>query len=415
MDDQIDKTKMKDQEKTKEQLIAELEESRKEIQSLKYSTAAIKQNDQILLNTIINNIPSSVFVKDKNFRKLLANKAHLLRMKAHLKSLDLDAEIDIIGKTDFEVTSSEISEEYFVDDRKVIENGESIILKEESGYNPNGEPTNQLITKVPLLDCRGEIKGMVGITTDITELRQIGEEVERKNKQLIKSNAEKDKFFSIIAHDLRSPFNSILGFCEMILEEVEAKNLEKIEEYANIILKSSSRAVYLLMNLMYWAQSQTSGIKFNPRDMVLTDLIEEALLLYEDIARQKSISIDTDLPKNIILSVDKSMMSTVLRNFISNAIKFTHSGGKILISAELIENEVFVSVKDSGVGISDVVLEKLFRIDENHSTLGTQNEKGTGLGLVLCKEFVENHNGKVWAKSELGKGSVFGFNLPVQA
>lgn len=406
---------MKDQEKTKEQLITELEELRKENHTLKSSTTTIIQNDQILLDTIINNIPSSIFVKDKNFRKLLANKAHLLRMKAHLNSLGLDADIDIIGKTDFEVTSSEISEEYFADDRKVIENGESIILKEESGYSPNGKPINQLITKVPLLNCREEIIGMVGITTDITELRQIGEEVERKNKQLIKSNAEKDKFFSIIAHDLRSPFNSILGFCEMIIEEVEEKNLEKIEEYANIILKSSSRAVDLLMNLMYWAQSQTSGIKFNPREMALSDLVEETLLLYEDIARQKSISIETDLPENITLSVDKAMMSTVLRNFISNAIKFTHRGGKILISAKLLEGEVVVSVKDSGVGIPEGVLEKLFRIDENHSTLGTQNEKGTGLGLVLCKEFIENHNGKVWVESELAKGSVFGFNIPIKS
>lgn len=405
---------MEDQEKTKEQLISELAELRTEYDSFKKSSEITHQNDKILLRTIINNLPSSVFVKDKEFRKTLANKAHLSRMKAHLKSLDLDSQIDIIGKTDFEVTSSEISEEYFADDRMVIQNGESIILKEESGYNPNGKPINQLITKVPLLDYLGDIIGMVGITSDITELRLAGEEVKRKNRQLIKSNAEKDMFFSIIAHDLRSPFNSILGFCEMIIEEVEAKNLDKVEEYANIILKSSSRAVDLLMNLMYWAQSQTGGLKFNPINIVISDFVEEVLLLFEDIARQKNISIDKNLPDGIMVSVDKAMMSTVLRNFISNAIKFTHSGGKILISAELTENRILFSVRDNGVGIHETVIEKLFKIDESHSTLGTKNEKGTGLGLVLCKEFVEKHHGEIWAESELGKGSIFRFSLPLK-
>ncbi|NPD47082.1 MULTISPECIES: PAS domain-containing sensor histidine kinase [unclassified Lentimicrobium] len=404
---------MKDQEKTKEQLVSELAELRKEYNSLKKSSETQKQKDKILLHTIINNLPSSVFVKDKEFRKTLANKAHLSRMCAHLKSLGLDPRIDIIGKTDFEVTPLELSEEYFADDKKVIQFGESILNKEESGYNPNGEPINQIVTKVPLLDYIGEIIGMIGITTDITELRLAGEEIKIKNKQLIKSNAEKDKFFSIIAHDLRSPFNSILGFCEMIIEEVEAKNLDKVEEYANIILKSASRAVDLLMNLMYWAQSQTGGIKFNPINIVISDLFEEVLVLFEDIARQKNIIIDKDLPDNLIVSVDKAMIATVLRNLISNAIKFTHSGGKIVISTELVENMLLISVRDNGVGIPKEVIDKLFKTDESHSTLGTKNEKGTGLGLVLCKEFAENHHGKIWAESELGKGSVFKFSLPL--
>ncbi|MFO7672110.1 MAG: hybrid sensor histidine kinase/response regulator [Lutibacter sp.] len=232
------------------------------------------------------------------------------------------------------------------------------------------------------------------------------------NKELNQINAEKDKFFSIIAHDLKSPFNAIIGFSDILIDQVHKNNLEKISEYATIIQQSSQRAMGLLMNLMEWSQSQTGRMNFSPENFDLVRLIDEAVLLLNDSAAQKFITIDKKLPLSLIVYADKAMISTVLRNLISNAIKFTKSGGNIVISSSENQNELTISVKDSGVGISKDRIEKLFRLDESYSTTGTNNEKGTGLGLILCKEFVEKHNSKIWAESEEGIGSTFYFTIP---
>ena len=232
------------------------------------------------------------------------------------------------------------------------------------------------------------------------------------NKELHQLNAEKDKFFSIIAHDLKSPFNAIIGFSDLLVAQVDKSNLKKIKEYASIIQQSSNRAMELLMNLMEWSQSQTGRLNFSPVNFELTKLIDETVLLLNDAAVQKSITITYQLPLITFVYADKAMISTVLRNLISNAIKFTESGGNIVISATESQNELTVSVKDSGIGISKDRIEKLFGLDESYSTTGTNNEKGTGLGLILCKEFVEKHQGKIWAESEVGIGSIFYFTIP---
>ncbi len=404
---------MEDQLKNREQLIAELNDLKLKYHELDISFKETIQKNQILLDTIINNIPCSVFVKDKNYRKLVANESHLKRMRAHIKSIGLNPDTDILGKTDFEVTSFEVSQDYFADDQKVIRDGESILNKEEEGFDPEGNPINLIITKIPLKDHQGEIIGMVGITSDVTELRQIGEEVKLKNEQLIKINAEKDKFFSIIAHDLRSPFTSIMGFSELLLDQVKVRDYKGVEEYADIILKSSTRAVDLLMNLMYWARSQTGRIAFNPVKIDMRSLIGETILLFEEIAQQKNISIGKKIDADISALADKAMISTVLRNLLSNAIKFTYPGGTIHIAVESTPNALLVSVRDNGMGISKTNLEKIFRLDETTSTTGTQQEKGTGLGLILCKEFIEKHQKRIWVVSKVGEGSTFYFTLPV--
>ncbi|HSQ47781.1 MAG TPA: hybrid sensor histidine kinase/response regulator [Lutibacter sp.] len=233
------------------------------------------------------------------------------------------------------------------------------------------------------------------------------------NKELNQINAEKDKFFSIIAHDLKSPFNAIIGFSDLIVSQIHKNNLEKINEYASIIQQSSQRAMELLMNLMEWSQSQTGRMNYNPVNFELLGLIDEAVLLSNDSAVQKLITIDKNLPVSLIVCADKAMIGTIFRNLISNAIKFTKSGGNISISASANQNEVTISVKDTGVGISETRIEKLFHLDESYSTTGTNNEKGTGLGLILCKEFVEKHNKKIWVESEEGVGSTFYFTIPV--
>jgi signal transduction histidine kinase len=246
------------------------------------------------------------------------------------------------------------------------------------------------------------------------QLRRQSIELQEQSKQLLELNAAKDKFFSIIAHDLRSPFNSIIGFSEIMLENAQVRIYDVMEEYSKIILTSAKRAMDLLTNLMEWSRSQTGRMEFNPGAMELVSLITEIELLFHGIADQKSIRINLEIPPSATIYADRDMISTVLRNLISNAIKFTNFGGKINISIEDQPEELTVSIRDTGVGMKKEKLEKLFRIDSESSTLGTNREKGTGLGLILCKEFIEKHEGKIWVESEVGKGSVFRFTIPKQ-
>jgi signal transduction histidine kinase len=244
------------------------------------------------------------------------------------------------------------------------------------------------------------------------ELQRAKNKAEENEERLRELNATKDKFFSIISHDLRSPFCSIIGFSNLLTEQVSKKDYDGMVEYARIIRDSAWRVLDLLMNLLEWSNTQTGKMEFTPEHIDLYALITESSDLSSVGALQKSISIFTDLPHIITVFADKAMISTILRNLISNALKFTHPDGSITISAKVQKNEVLVSVSDNGVGISASRIKKLFRFEESQSTIGTQRERGTGLGLLLCREFVQKHGGKIWVESELGKGSTFYFTIP---
>lgn len=244
-------------------------------------------------------------------------------------------------------------------------------------------------------------------------LKHALDELKATNAKLIKLNATKDKFFSIIAHDLRSPFNSILGFSELLSNQINEKELDTIEEYAGFIKQSSKQAMNLLTNLLEWARSQTDTIEFNPQKLNLEILIEETCQIFDRIALQKGIKIERSLHKNLEVIVDSHMISTVLRNLISNAVKFTRQGGEVSISAEKEEGEIVVRVCDDGVGIPAGRIGRVFEIEKGNSTPGTANEEGTGLGLILCKTFVERWGGWIKVESEEHKGSVFSFSIPL--
>ena len=261
-------------------------------------------------------------------------------------------------------------------------------------------------------DHNGQILFYEGIVEDITEIKQAMKTLKESEVRLKELNATKDKFFSIIAHDLKSPFNSIVGFSNLLLEQILSKDYEGIEKYSTIIQHSSEKAMDLLSNLLEWSRSQTGRIEFSPEFIEMVALIDDVTDLLSIYAHQKSIEILKDLPHSELVFADKAMISTVLRNIISNAIKFTNVGGEIIISTELKQNETIISVRDNGIGLNKKQIEKLFRVDESYSTPGTQNEKGTGLGLILCKEFVEKHKGKISVETELGKGSKFMFTIP---
>lgn len=251
-----------------------------------------------------------------------------------------------------------------------------------------------------------------GIIQDITERKKIEDALKVSEASLREINATKDKFFSIISHDLKNPFNAIIGFSDVLAEQLQEKNYEGIAQYAEIIHGSSRLAMDLLTNLLEWSRSQSGRMEFAPRPVEMVALINENVELLGGSAQQKSITISSKLPPEAKVFADKAMISAVLRNLVSNAVKFTNPGGKIVILAQTTEKELTVSIGDNGVGITKEGIENLFRIDENHSTLGTQNEKGTGLGLILCKEFIEKHGGKIWVESEVGRGSTFYFSIP---
>ena len=237
-------------------------------------------------------------------------------------------------------------------------------------------------------------------------------ELQQQKRNLKELNATKDKFFSIIAHDLRSPLNQLLGLSEVLQREIESEHGEDAIKLANLINESAKSGRLLLENLLEWSRSQTGSINFNPELLDLKAITNEVLELNENNAKTKDILIQSKVKEHIHAFADGNMIKTILRNLISNSIKFTNIGGKIILNAKIFKDFVTYSISDNGIGMKEGDLKKLFRIDINPKSIGSSKEKGTGLGLILCKEFIEINNGSIWAKSELGKGSTFYFSLP---
>ena len=357
---------------------------------------------------ILDHIPGLIFYKD--------TKNNFMRVNKYLAQLHGKSKEELEGKNLSDLYPKEDADNYYQDDLAVINSGLARMNIIEPLETKNGVKWVST-SKIPFVNTNGETIGVIGMSIDITERKLAEQKIELKNEELEKTNAVKDKFLSIIAHDLKSPFNSIVGYCDLLVERVQEEDYDGIGKFAEIISQSSHRAVNLLMNLMEWAQSQTGRMEFNPEHFEMKSLINEMEFLFEDIAIQKNIILNKVLPITSPVFADKAMIGTVLRNLIANAIKFTEPGGKIMISAEVKRNGLTVSVADSGIGIPKNRIETLFSIDESYSTPGTNNEKGTGLGLILCKEFIEKHGGRIWVESNRDgssgkKGTSFHFTIP---
>lgn len=237
--------------------------------------------------------------------------------------------------------------------------------------------------------------------------------LQESENQLRDHAATKDKLFSIIAHDLRSPFNGILGFSELLIKNSSHYEAEKTERLLGHINTSAKNALTLLDNLLNWAKSQTGQIGFEPETITLSLLINESIELSKANARNKDITINFFEASEVVVHADQNMLKTVIRNLISNAIKFTNPNGKIDIYTIKNNSSVEVIVSDDGVGMDAKTQDSIFSLDTNISTTGTANEKGSGLGLILCKEFIEKHGGEICVESQLGEGSNFKFTLPL--
>ena len=489
------------------------------------------ENRRLLLRTLIDNIPDSIYSKDLACRKTLANFSEIQTMGAQSES-------EVLGKDDFEIYPNEIAEKFFADDQLVMQSGKPVINREEFIFDKNGIKRWLLTSKLPLHNQNGQIIGLVGIGRNITEYKQAQEalkksestkskmvanigdviviidkdrinrykssnleklfgwkpedligysaweivhpddrqitqqflntladvpnatgtiecryqckdgnykwieitvvnllndpdiqgflgnyhditerkhseaEIKSKNAMLTELNADKDRFMSILAHDLKSPFVTILGFLELLNQNVRSYDIDKIEYQLGIVSDSAQNLFNLLEELLTWVQSQTGKIPFNPIQFNFTTICNEVVEQLKHNASVKNISIKQLAAESTMVLADIDMFKTILRNLLSNAIKFSNLGGLITINAVQNPSNITISVSDNGVGMTPKEASKLFDVSQKHSTIGTQNEIGTGLGLLLCKEFVEKHGGKIWVESKVNKGSKFSFTLP---
>ena len=266
--------------------------------------------------------------------------------------------------------------------------------------------------KVVTWDTAGKALRMSGTHTDITEQKRVEQEIILKNQQLIEANSEKDKFFSIIGHDLKSPFLGFLGLTQLMAEEAGGYSAPELSKLGVEMHQTASNLFRLLKNLLEWAQMQRGSISFQPKPVLLSDLIAENIETLKKRSEQKGIVIQYSPSSPVDVFADEKMIGSVLLNLLSNAVKFTDRDGKITVAVnEISNNFIEVSVSDTGIGINKSDADKLFKAGEKVKMRGTDGELGTGLGLILCKEFVEKHNGRIWVESEEGRGSTFRFTL----
>jgi len=397
-------------------------------------------DERNLLRTLIDNMPDSIYIKDTESRFIIANKSVATVMGA-------SSPAELVGKMDFDYYSKDLAQQFYDDEQQIIKTGASIISKDEPGLDEKGNIIDKSTTKVPFHNSNGEIVGIVGIGRDITRLKNIekelrrktdilqetnkllaerqqeieekseelqayAEDLERVNSELEKLNITKDKLFSIIAHDLKNPFHAIIGFSEMLSGEYDKMDDQQKLGLIELINTSSESAYNLLENLLQWARAQTDRIQYQPAKINIHELVEDVIKFHKALAEKKRIVINSEIKPLTFAMADRNMINTVVCNLISNAIKFTKTNGDVMVSAKENGKNLQIVVADNGIGIDKENLEKLFRIDSYYSTSGTHGEMGTGLGLVICREFIEKNGGSIYAESDAGQGSRFIFSLP---
>jgi len=277
----------------------------------------------------------------------------------------------------------------------------------------NGELYWESLVISPILNEKNAISHFVTIMEDISKRKTFENALHEREEALHQANVTKDKFFSIIAHDLKNPFNAILGFSSLLTAEYENLSDTERRSYIENISMAANSTYSLLENLLEWSRTQTGKIKFAPTTFDLNGIINETMNLHQTQASKKGIKLISEVPFNTFVNADKNMVKTVLRNLFSNAVKFSASG-EVRITAKRQEDFVEVCIIDTGVGIPAEGLDKLFKLDEQYLAEGTDYEKGTGLGLILSKEFIDKHGGRIWVKSNRNTGSRFYFTLPAQ-
>lgn len=371
------------------------------------------------------NLLSTLKASEAKYRFLTENSADIVW------HLDKDLRFTYVSPADKKIRGYELEEVIGLSIWDILTPEGKIILEKrfaEKDRNkvPKNQPTRYELPLIckngstmwcevnvnPITDKSGEVTGFNGITRDITERKRFEEEIKSKNEKLKELNDNKDKFFSIIAHDLRSPFQGLLGVSNLLITEADNLSKEEIKEFAMLLNNSLNNQFRLLEDLLSWARIQSGKMKFEPIILVALEETYNVLQMFKTNLKSKNIDTKINVGEDVTVFADKDMFYLLLRNLISNAIKFTNPGGLIEINASVEGENVVFEVKDNGIGIEEEDLDKLFKLNSHYSTEGTHNEAGTGLGLVLCKEITDRHKGKIWVESASGSGSSFMFTLP---
>ncbi len=412
------------------------------IKRIKKSQGSQAKIDTGLLHLLIDNMPDFIYIKDTESKFIIANKylADIVRV-ANPK--------DLIGKSDFDYYPKDMAQKFFDDEQDIIKKKVPLINQEEFGLDANNNPIVVSTTKVPWIDEYGNVKGIIGIGRNITKLKEAQKEIiaqsinlqevnalleERHehiqqqaeeltmqagslkdlNNELQKSNDTKDKFISIIAHDLKNPFNAIINFSELLIMKFADTMQPKQLEMLRIINSSSISAYSLLENMLFWAKAQSSAIPCRPVVLNIGDQISEVIDFLEVSAKLKNIVVINEASTSLNVYADTNMVAAILRNLVTNAIKFTNKNGEIRISTTIDAKNAYISIADSGIGMNGEQIRKLFSKDKEIMK-GTSGESGTGLGLILCIEFARQNGGNITVKSEVVHGSTFILSLPLPA
>jgi PAS domain S-box-containing protein len=284
------------------------------------------------------------------------------------------------------------------------------------------------ISTTPIFDADKNLLGSLHIARDISIQKESEDKLTKLNNELNELNQSKDKFFSIVAHDLRSPFQGMLGFTDLILDDIDTLSKAEINEYLLKVRDSAYSTFTLLENLLDWSRLQTGRLEYKPSEFSLCEDVESVISLLDSNAQSKNINLINNLTDKYIVNADRRMVHSILLNLTTNAIKFTYPGGSVSFDAGIKaiceynsknqtkgcnHKSLEISISDTGVGISPEGIKKILNIDEHFTLSGTSNEQGAGLGLILVKEMTEKQGGKLTINSQEGKGSVFTFSLPM--
>jgi PAS domain S-box-containing protein len=364
---------------------------------------------------IFDSIPDLVAVIDRNCNVVRVNKALANRLGK--------TEDSLVGKHCYESIHGMLSPHEDCPHVQLLKDGKGHVAEM---YEPLLDGVF-LVTTTPVYNRAGAVMGSVHIARDITIRKQAEDKLQEYNQELEELNASKDKFFSVIAHDLKSPFQGLLGFTDLLLDDFDILEKEEIKKYLINVRNASYNTYSLLENLLEWSRMQSGRMQFNPVKFNLSDEIGNVLEILMSNAVRKGILLENKVESGIEVEADQYMIRSVIHNLVTNAIKFSNPRGVVVLDAEVKplcdphkgghcscdKRCIMIHVHDQGIGIHSDGLKRIFSLNDHYSIPGTANEPGTGLGLILSKEMVERHGGKMTVESSPGVGSVFSFTLPV--
>lgn len=375
---------------------------RKQIRLKQEATEAFL-NSEANMQTIIHTIPDYIWLKSPDGIYLSCNKMFTLFFGV--------PESELIGKSDYDFVDKELADFFRQNDLNAIKANRPVI-NEEWITLADGERIFLETIKTPVFNSNGVLFGVLGIGRDITLRHNIEIDIKNKNEQLLKIQMEKDKFFSVIVHDIKTPFNNFRGLTEYLDEEASSLSQDELKEITSALKMSADNLHAMLEDMLVWARMERGMIPFNPREYILIPLIRESIEPLQDLASSKNIEIVCSVDSYETVYADKYLIQTILRNLISNALKFTHTGGKVVLTAKRADKMIEISVKDSGIGMSAEMVRNLFEFKSVNNRKGTEGEPTTGLGLVVCKDFAEKMGGTLDVESAPDSGSRFYFTVP---